>query len=391
MPPKTWVEISALALKHNIATIRRVLSNGARLCCVVKANAYGHGLLEVAQICAENGADWLGVDSLEEGLKLRQNGLKTPILVLGYTPLANLGLAQPNDIALTVYNFETIDALPAGTKIHIKVETGTSRQGVLIENLVLLAKRAGERGLIIEGLSTHFANVEDVCDPSYAREQLQRFNNARAALKQAGFIVPIAHTACSAAIFLYPKTHFDMVRLGISLYGLWSVSLRGSSSDRGNRMANEHRLLRGVYLEPVEWARNDIKLKPVITWKTIIAQIKSLPAGTPVSYGLTERVVRDSTVAILPIGYWDGYDRKLSSCGEVLIHGKRCKVLGRVCMNMIVVDVTAVPDAKLEDEVVLLGSQGDDIITAEELAKKIGTINYEVVTRINPFIKRSVI
>ncbi len=360
---KTWVEISASAVKHNMETARRAMKEGARLCCTVKANAYGHGFLEVAKLAQEYGADWLAADSVEEGIVLRDNGIKIPVLVLGYVPLKNLAEAVQKNLSLTVYNPETIDALPAGAKIHIKVETGTGRQGVPLDQLSAFTLRAWSRGLITEGLSTHFANVGETANSSYAMEQLQKFNQAKEILASQD-IQPICHTACSAAIFLFPETHFDMTRLGISLYGLWSIAPN---------------------LKP-----NTYNLKPVLTWKTIIAQLKSFLAGAPIGYGLTERLKRPSRVAVLPIGYFDGYDRKLSSVGEVLVSGQRCKVLGRVCMNMTMVDVTDVPDVKIEDEVVLIGKQGNEEITAEELAKKIGTINYEVVTRINPLIRRLV-
>jgi len=222
----------------------------------------------------------------------------------------------------------------------------------------------------IEGIYTHYANIEDTTNHSYARQQLKRFKEAIELLKKNGIKIPLKHTACSAAVILFPETYFDMVRLGISMYGLWPSPETFVSAKEKSRKLN---------------------LEPALTWKTKIAQIKQIKAGTPISYGLTERVSQDSKIAVLPIGYWDGYDRKLSGIGNVLIRGRRCKVLGRVCMNMIIVDVSHISDVKLEDEVVLLGKQESEEITADELAQKIGTINYEVVTRINPLIPRIVI
>jgi alanine racemase len=374
---KTWVEINKNNLLHNLEQFRKLVGDGVKIMGVVKANAYGHGLAEVAGVISDK-VDWLGVDSLREALKLREIGLKKPILVLGYTELADLKEAVKNNISLTVYNKETIEKLGKipihnpnlNPKIHIKIETGTARQGVLESEILDFVKFVKQFPSIeIQGLSTHYANIEDTTDSSFAMEQLATFSRVSEILKKEGVIAPLRHTACSAATILFPETRFELVRLGISMYGLWS-------SKETKAVAKNKNL--------------ELDLKPALIWKTIIAQIKNLPAGTSVGYGLSERTSRDSKIAILPIGYYDGYDRKLSNVGNVLIRGKRCKVLGRVCMNMIIVDVTDLPKVELEDEVVLLGRQGREEITAEDLAQKIGTINYEVVTRINPLISRSV-
>ena len=371
---KTWVKINKENLLHNLSQFRKLVGAKVKIMGVVKANAYGHGLIEVAGVISDQ-VDWFGVDSLSEALKLRQVAIKKPILVLGYTELKDLKEAVKNNISLTVYNKETIEKLGKipihnpnlNPKIHIKIETGTARQGVLENEILEFIKFVKQYPSIeIQGISTHYANIEDTTDSSFAKAQLEIFSRAAEILKKEG-VTPLRHTACSAATILFPETHFDMVRLGISMYGLWS-------SKETKAVAKNKNL--------------ELDLKPALTWKTIIAQIKNLPAGTPVGYGLTERVSRDSKIAILPIGYYDGYDRKLSSVGNVLIRGKRCKVLGRVCMNMIIVDVTDLPKVELEDEVVLLGRQGKEEISAEDLAQKIGTINYEVVTRINPLILR---
>jgi alanine racemase len=322
--------------------------------------------------------DWLGVDSISEALKLRQVAIKKPILVLGYTELADLREAVKNNISLTVYNKETIEKLGKipihnpnlNPKIHIKIETGTSRQGVSENEILEFIKFVKQFPSIeVQGLSTHYANIEDTTDSSFAKSQLETFSRVAEILKKEG-LLPLRHTACSAATILFPETRFEMVRLGISMYGLWS-------SKETKAVAKNKNL--------------ELELKPVLTWKTIVAQIKNIPAGTSVGYGLTERVSRDSKIAILPIGYYDGYDRKLSSIGSVLVRGKRCKILGRVCMNMIIIDVTDVEKVELEDEVVLLGRQGREEVSVEDLAQKIGTINYEVVTRINPYILRHIV
>jgi alanine racemase len=374
---KTWVEISREALNYNLDQFKKLIGNSVKIMGVVKANAYGHGLTEVAGVISDK-VDWLGVDSFAEALKLRQAAIKKPILVLGYTELADLREAVKNNISLTVYNKETIERLGKiqipnphlNQKIHIKIETGTSRQGVPENEILDFIKFVKNYPSIeIQGLSTHYANIEDTTDSSFAMEQLAVFSRVTEILKKEG-LTPLRHTACSAATILFPETHFDMVRLGISMYGLWS-------SKETKAVAKNKNL--------------ELGLKPALVWKTIVAQIKTIKDSTSVGYGLTERVSRDSKIAILPIGYYDGYDRKLSSVGNVLIRGKRCKVLGRICMNMIIVDVTDVEKVELENEAVLLGRQGREEITAEELAQKTGTINYEIVTRINPLIPRKII
>jgi alanine racemase len=351
---------------------------------VVKSNAYGHGLVEVSKLISTHKLEkdrlWFGVDSIDEALKLKKAGIKFPILILGYTEKSRLTEAVRNGFRLTVYNRGTIEELGnvkcqmSNVKcinIHIKVETGTSRQGVLEQDILDFVRLIKKYPHInIEGISTHFANIEDTTDHSYAKLQLERFNNIVSLLARNKVKIPIKHTACSAATILFPETHFDMVRVGISLYG--------------------HFPSRETFVSSREQKRN-VRLIPVLTWKTKIAQIKKIKAGTPVSYGLTERVPQDTQIAILPVGYWDGYDRGLSSIGNVLIAGKRCKVLGRVCMNMTVVDINHLKNVKVEDEVVLIGKQGEEEITAEETAQKLGTINYEVLTRINPLISRVVV
>lgn len=386
---KTWVEVSKKALLENIKQFKKLVGKDCIFAGIVKSNAYGHGLVEVAEALdspnksgndkrgARNDDVWFGVDSIDEAIILRKNGVKAPILVLGYTLNDRLEDAVKNNLRLIVYNKETVKNLGKITeklnkkiKIHIKTETGTSRQGVGegdILSFVNLVKKYHK--IEIEGISTHFANIEDTTDHSYAEKQLEKFNAVVRFLENNDINIPIKHTASSAATVLFPETHFDMVRVGISLYGLWS---------------SKETLLSAL-------GRRKINLIPALTWKTKVAQVKKIEKGTPVSYGLTEKVKRDSIIVVLPIGYYDGYDRKLSSIGEVLIRGKRCRVLGRICMNMCVVDVTDVKNVEIEDEVVLLGRDGDEIITAEELASKIGTINYEVVTRINPLIKRVVV
>ncbi|KAA0206590.1 alanine racemase [Candidatus Uhrbacteria bacterium] len=373
LPGKTWIEIDASALRSNFRSLSR-LARPAKTMAVIKANAYGHGIFECSEILRKAGVRWFGVDNVEEGLGLRNKGLGESVLVLGYTPLDRLAEAVKRDLSIVAYNLDTFRALARlrgkKAKVHIPIETGLTRQGIGEGELdLILAALVKHRDRIkLEGVHTHFANIEDTKSRAYADYQLDEYKKAIVKIKEYGLYPEYKHTASTAASILYSDTHFDMVRTGIGLYGLWP------SED--TRRRSQHRL----------------KLEPVLSWKTIVAQVKDVKKGTPVSYGLTERVRRDSKVAVLPIGYADGFDRVANSKqGHTLIGGKRCKVLGRVCMNMTMVDVTDVPRVRPEDEVVLIGRQGRERIAAEELASLAGTINYEIVTRINGDIPRIVI
>lgn len=389
---RSWVEVSKNALRENAGTLRAIIGAKRIFCAIVKANAYGHGIREVAKVlekdlafCAtpsrspsggggETGG-WFGVDSLGEALMLRDAGIVQPILVLGYIPIADARAAVRSGARVTVAMAETLCALAASARslqrtipVHVKVETGTQRQGVTLRELPSFIRMIGRlRGLQLEGISTHLADVEDTGPDGFAHLQLERFDRAVHIAERIAGRRLLRHTSASAAAMLLPDARFDLVRTGIALYGLWpSERVRDVMARRDRTM----------------------QLQTVLAWKTIVGPIHGVMKGAPVGYGCTERVHRRTRIAVLPVGYWDGYDRKLSSIGEVLIRGKRCKVVGRVCMNMIMVDVTDVPRVRLEDEVVLIGQQRRAEVTADALAAKIGTINYEVVTRINPMLPR---
>lgn len=345
---------------------------------VVKSNANGHGSEAVCRVLDDAMDDerelWLGVDSLDEAIAIR-SVISRPVLVLGFTPNARLAEAAAHGIRLTIYNWETVDALRrlgpnafiSPLRVHVKVETGMVRQGIVSEEVVHYV--SGLRSIPyveVEGIATHFATSDEASD-EFFQEQLHRFHAVITRLRSAGAAIPIVHSAATAATLRDSRSHGDLVRIGNGIYGLWpSPSIR---------MLVQQRF-------------PTFELRPILSWKTIVAQVKRIASGTAVGYGLTERLTHDATIAVLPVGYWDGYDRGLSSIGEVLIHGKRCKVVGRVCNNMTMVDVTAAGRIVPEDEVVLIGSQGDETITADEVAEKLGTINYEVVTRINPLLPR---
>jgi alanine racemase len=346
---------------------------------VVKSEAYGHGLLEVAEVCRQSGVGWLCVNGVDEGIRLRQAGHGARILVLGYVALDRLADVVEHDLRPVTYNLATLDRLDAlasergrRVAVHLKLETGTQRQGIAAQDLPQFVSRIGaSAGLVLEGLATHFANIEDTTDHGFALGQIERFGQAVAELAAAGVRVPVRHAACSAAAILFARTHLDLVRIGISLYGLWPS--------------------RETYVACLERGKPTLELRPALTWKTRVAQVKQVPEGSFVGYGCTHRTTRDSRIAVLPVGYHEGYDRGLSGLSHVLIRGRRAPVRGRVCMNMTMVDVTDIPGVALEDEVVLLGRQGEERVGAEQLAAWCGTIAYEIVSRIHPDLPRVVV
>lgn len=376
-----WIEVDADALRHNLALFRRRVGPDVRLAAVVKSNAYGHGMLEVARVAVDAGADWLCVNNLDEGLRLREAGFDVPVHVMGYVPLDGLADAVARDLRLAVYNVETLDALAGHAReagrpvpVHVKVETGTHRQGVTSEDLPAFVERLRDHApsLALEGVTTHYANIEDTTDHGFAETQIAAYASAVGTIESiVGAPVPMRHTACSAAALLFDRTHGNLARLGISLYGLWSS--------------------RETLVSYRERRREPVDLHPALTWKTRVAQVKWIPEGGYVGYGCTWRATRRTRIAVLPVGYHEGYDRRLSGVAHVLVVGRRAPVRGRVCMNMCMIDVTDVPDVGIEDEVVLLGSQGEERISADQLAAWCGTIHYEIVSRIHPSLPRTVV
>lgn len=372
----TWIENKASALAHNIRLFRQQLGEKTKLLVPVKANAYGHGIGSVAPLLAQAGVDWFGVHSLDEACLLRDTGVNQPILILGYVPFEGLDAVVQHGFRLVISSWETADALArvasAHNKVvpvHIKVETGTYRQGVEGRELQILARYVTDSPhLHLEGCETHFANIEDTTDHRYAMKQLERFQQEMDNLSRCGIRPQLRHTASSAATMLFQSTHFDMVRVGIAAYGLWPS--------------------KETYVSLLQEGRSSFPLQPVLSWKTVVAQIKNVPAGSYIGYGCTFRTTRDIRLAILPIGYYDGYDRGLSNLGYVLIRGKRAPIRGRICMNLTMVDVTDIPYVQQEDEVVLIGSQGDETISVDQLSSMIGTIHYEFVARLPHHIPR---
>jgi alanine racemase len=373
------IEISRAALVHNIGQFRRIIGPRRKFMAVVKANAYGHGLCEVAAIALENGVDWLGVNSVEEGVALRAAGVVHPILILGYVPFDALDEAVARDLRLIVYNRRTVERLAAAARrqgktatVHVKVETGTRRLGVEVKDVWPFVRDIRRHeAIVLEGLSSHFANIEDTTKHDYPRLQLEAFKAAVRTLQTNGVRVPLKHMSCTASTILFPETDFSMARVGIGLYGQWPS--------------------KETYLSCLEKKREPLSLRPVLSWKARIAQVKKVGPDSCVGYGCTYKTTRPTVLAVVPVGYFDGYARGLSNAAHILVRGRRAPIRGRVAMNFLMADVTDIPGVRLEDEVTLIGVDGRERVTADDLAGLAGTISYEILARINPLIPRIIV
>ena len=376
----SWVEISRAAFARNVTGLKR-LAGDRHLAVCVKANAYGHGLAEIVGLAAAQAdISYLTVHSIEEATEARWAGWRRAIMVLG--PIAPQALPEvvPLQLEPVVFDRVTLAALGrlarrhrARIKTHLKLETGTNRQGVTSDELPALAavyRKYPELGGPW-GASTHFANIEDTTVHEYAEYQLANFRQLVRQMHRLGLRPKLQHTASSAALILFEKTRFDLVRPGLSVYGHWPS--------------------KETYLSYLmQGGRNDL-FRPVLSWRSRVTQIKKLPADSFVGYGCTYRTTAPTKLAVVPIGYADGYDRDLSNQAHVLIRGRRAPVRGRVCMNLIMVDVTDIKGARQGDVVTLIGADGQEILTAEQLAQWAGTINYEILSRLNPLLPRVVV
>lgn len=371
----TWIEISAKAVRHNLREFRSLIGKKVLLMPVIKSNAYGHGFLEIAALCDKNkDVDRLCVVNLDEAVTLIKNKISKPIVILSIYDTGdhkNLAIAIKNKVAFPLYTLEQATKLSAiGKKInrtvsaHLKIDTGASRVGLLPDEMLTFVKKIQKKfpNIYFEGLWSHFSASET--DDQQTRRQWGILDKVESELRKKGVCVPLKHMACSAATMVAPLTHGNAVRVGLGLYGLYP-------SDRTRT--------------------NKLDLRPVLTLRTTIIQLKTIPAGTKISYGGTYTTRHRTKLAVLPIGYFDGYDRKFSNRAEVLIQGKRCSVRGRVCMNLTMVDVTKIKKIRAGDTVTVIGADRNQSITADELAKIAGTINYEIVARINPTVKRIVV
>ena len=401
---RTWIEIDRRSLFFNLRKFQK-FAGKALVMAVVKSNAYGHGLALIAKcLTTKDKRMWLGVDSVTEALRLRREGIKNPILVLGYTLPARLAEAAKNNITVTVSHFEALENLARAKKcpqFHIKLDTGMHRQGFQEDDLPRLIRELRKEHLMPEGVYSHLASAEN---RQFSNKQIIAFTRVVETLRSAGIAPKFTHIAATGGIIKYRLPFTNPIRTSASHLANGSITsqlaisnLTADGNWQRSNGVNIARLGLGLYGYLPDQRKGIVR--PVLTWKTIVGEVKRVNKGEHIGYDTTERLKRDSTIAVLPIGYWHGFDRGLSSIGEVLIHGKRCRVLGRVSMDMIVVDITDISrklkikneKVKIGDEVVLIGRQGKEFIGADEMAKKIGTISYEVLTRINPLIFRTVI
>ena len=364
---RTWIEVDRNAIKHNYRIFRNYIDKNSKVLSVVKSNAYGHNFMEFAREQEKLGTDFLGVDSIQEALALRREKIEKPILVLGYTVPERIKEAAQKNISITISSFDSLSAVSKinkKIKVHIKVDTGMNRHGFLKGDIdKVLKELSKKKNIIIEGLYTHFSIAKDPNKKGYTNSQIKKFKKWQEAFKKSGYN-PICHTSATGGALILKDANFDMVRIGIGLYGVWPSE--------------------ESYLS----LKDKILLKKVLSWKTIVAEVKKIPKGSKVGYDGTAIVKRDTTLAVLPVGYWHGYPRALSNIGYVLVNGKRAKILGRVCMDIIMIDVTDVGKIKVGDEVVLIGRSGKEEITADHISGLLKGSTYELLTRINPLIKR---
>jgi alanine racemase len=361
--PPVWVEIDLDAIAQNIRELRRIVNPSAELMAVVKADAYGHGAVQVAGVALQNGAARLGVARLKEGEVLRRAGFEVPILIFGYTDPADYALLIKNHLTQTIYSLQMAESLSqAAAKAgktataHIKIDSGMGRLGFIAGNpeavreILQIAKMPN---LDLEGVYTHFAKA-DFRDKNHAAGQWRRFTGMLDLLAGNGLTFRCRHAANSAAAIDIPETHLDMARPGLAIYGYYP---------------NQEDLAR---------ERERLRLLPAMRWKASVSHVKRAQAGTGVSYGILYTTGDDTIIATIPVGYADGYNRLLSNRGEVLIHGQRCPVIGRICMDQFMVDANRAPGVKVGDEVVLIGKQGSEEISMEEITSRLDTIPHEV-------------
>lgn len=377
--PLSYVELSKKNLIHNVKQFRNLAKKGTKFSVAIKGNAYGHGQNEVAKII-EPYVDYFQVNSVSE-LELLRKVTKKPVLLLGYVQKSDLAKAVKFGCILSIFSLEQLKHIYAMAEmckrtqeIHIPIDAYLGREGFLLKDLPkLFAEIKKCKFIKLTGIYAHFANIEDTTNFSHAQKQINEYQRALDVAKDFGFKDLQTHISATSGLLVYEKNFGinSIIRLGVGVYGMWP---------------SEH--LKKMYLPAGRHGKNKITLKPVLSWKTKIAQLKIMPAGCTIGYGLTYKTKRETKVAVIPQGYADGVDRGFCNNGFILIGGTRCKILGRISMNMFVVDVSHLPKVKQEDEVVILGIQGKEQITAEEMANRIGTINYEITTRISSLLPR---
>lgn len=371
------VEIHRDSILHNVQAFQGLLKpKSQKLCAVVKSNAYGHGLDTVVPLFLDSGVHVFGVNNPEEAFQIRKIHRQIPILIMGDIPDLLKRVTYLNDpefwiLVSRLEQWELLSKLNPRPKIHIKVDTGMGRLGSSGEEFYQLLELGKKKHLPLDGIATHFASTEDFTEHSYTIKQLKLFQDAIDCAKSLGYNDLLRHCASSASTMLFEEARMDMVRIGISLYGLWP-SLE-------------------TKLSMILLKKTQIELKPVLTWKTKIRHIRKLPTGAFIGYGCTYRTTYPTKVAVIPVGYYEGLDRKLSNNGYFLVNGERARILGRVCMNMSMLDITHIPNVNIDDEVVMIGKSGDEVLPADQIATWTNTISYEVVTKILPQFPRVVV
>ncbi|BCJ87217.1 alanine racemase [Effusibacillus dendaii] len=364
----TWAEINLSNIAHNVQEFRRVLPSTTRILAAVKGDGYGHGAIPVAKQAIASGVDYLAVASVEEAIPLREAGIEEPILILGYTPPEAAEQVIRWNLTQTVFQNDLVDALEAaakrtGTKarVHVKIDTGMGRIGLQAEEAIGFIRDLARREWIeLEGVFSHLATADDP-DPRYVRSQFSRWERLLQELDDHLIQIPLRHLANSAAAIKFPEMAYDMVRIGISLYGLYP----GKQVDRSL-----------------------IDLRQAMQFVTKIVHLKMLPRGAGVSYGATPVEREQALIATLPVGYADGYSRLLSNKSSVLVRGQRAPIIGRICMDQCMIDVTDIKGVSVGDQVVLYGEQGDEFISLDEIADLIGTISYEVACDLGKRVPR---
>ncbi|NLC67683.1 MAG: alanine racemase [Clostridiaceae bacterium] len=367
---RAWAEINLDNMAHNVKEIRKITNKRTELMGVVKADAYGHGAVEVARALLENGVSRLAVAMIDEAIQLRKHGIDAPILIMSHTDPSRAEDVIKYNVAQTVFSYELAEVLSNAAirlghkaRIHIKVDTGMTRVGFkpgygIVEGIIEMSKL---KGIIVEGMFTHFASADEN-DRDYTYMQFEKYISICTELRRVGIHIPIKHVANSAALIEFPEMHLDMVRPGIILYGHYPSS---------------------------KIDRSKINLKPAMTLKANIILVKEVEYNIPVSYGRVFTTRRRSKIATVPVGYADGYSRTLTGKARVLINGEYAPVVGAICMDQFMVDVTDVKsDVKVGDEVVIFGTQAGKEIKAEEVASLAGTINYEVISVVGKRIPR---
>ena len=369
-----WAEIDMNAAEKNFNIIKSKLSENTKLCCVVKANAYGHGAVYLSKLYENLGADFFAVSNIEEAMQLRNNGIKTPILILGYTPTSCASILAENNISQSVFSYSYAKELSSSAKadgvnvkIHIKLDSGMGRIGFdsihdTDKTVETIADVCNMEGLVREGIFTHFALADDGVDGvEFTKLQYERFTNITNKLASEGVHFEIKHCANSATTFEYPEYHLDMVRVGVVLYGV----------------------------APSNKVRGCEELTPVMSLKSVISMIKEIEEGDTVSYGCTFKAEKKTKIATAPVGYADGFWRSNAQNGtQMLIRGQRVNIVGRVCMDQLMLDVTDIKGVREGDYITLIGTDKDETITADELAKNNGTIGYEMICSIGERVPR---